>query len=76
MAGKLAYHGHETEVIFAPPGRLGEPERKINGFNITLFAILDFASVVALLTAGSLSLQFVARRTGSTATSLYVDDAQ
>lgn len=67
--------------VFCATGKTRDCRWKVNGFNITtvpdtLFAMLDFASVVALITAGSLSLQFVARRTGSTATSLYVDDAQ
>jgi hypothetical protein len=53
---------------------------KINGFDIltvldTSFVMLDLVSVVALLDAGPLSLQFVVRRIGSTATFIYVDDA-
>ena len=53
----------------------------INGFDIltvldTSFVMLDFVSVVALLNARPLSLQFVVRRIGSTVTSIYVDDAQ
>jgi hypothetical protein len=53
----------------------------INGFDIltvldTSFVMLDLVSVVALLNARPLSLQFVVRRIGSTVTSIYVDDAQ
>jgi hypothetical protein len=41
----------------------------------TSFVMLDLVSV-ALLIVGPLLLQFVVRRTGSTATSLYVEDTQ